>query len=692
MKTSLLSSMGYSKVSLWSIWLTGLLLILLSLYSTQRLPSLREHIKKPNLTHKGFRSSGHPNITIFSAPSPFEGLVGARQSLAIRSWLALSPKVNIVLFGQHPSIFSFATSLGSRVSVESAIDFTFLGTPFFHSMVARSRSSNSDISILIDPETILFPDIISTLHHAHKLEHDWLLFAMPADVAHFPFHLDETGHHWLRENGERINIKKLQEFLIREQQWSNCTRVLMAWNPGELPLHAGVLPPFLYGKGLHHQWVINEALSSDFRFIFDASKAISSYYPENLGRWPNQFFKGIDSGGVGEKTWEHGGNSHLAALYGSFYFHPTNFSINLVKLVKCDGQYLFINTAKAVVYPVSSQEQRRMYVWKGRILRSGRKKKWTACIEDSNLVDRKIDCPVIEFSKVAFKLSRQLFLPFSLESLLHITADKDKSVVLAVAGNNYRDMLMSWVCRLRHLSISNFVVCALDPEIYQFSVLQGLPVFKDSLAPSSISFNDCHFGTKCFQRVTKVKSRLVLQILKLGYNVLLSDVDVYWFENPLPFLRSFGPAVLVAQSDEYNETGPINLPHRLNSGFYYAQSDNATIVAMEKVVKHASASDLSEQPSFYNVLCGEGGVNRISGDKCLEPETNLTVHFLDRNRFPNGAYRGLWEKGNVRAACKKKGCLILHNNWISGRKKKLERQVLSGLWEYDVSTRLCLHS
>lgn len=52
-----------------------------------------------------------------------------------------------------------------------------------------------------------------------------------------------------------------------------------------------------------------------------------------------------------------------------------------------------------------------------------------------------------------------------------------------------------------------------------------------------------------------MKSRMVLKILKLGYNVLLSDVDVYWFKNPLPSLSSLGPAVLPAQSDEYNETG-----------------------------------------------------------------------------------------------------------------------------------------
>lgn len=88
-----------------------------------------------------------------------------------------------------------------------------------------------------------------------------------------------------------------------------------------------------------------------------------------------------------------------------------------------------------------------------------------------------------------------------------------------------------------------------------FSYCQGLPVIKCAHPPSNISFDDCHFGTECFQKVTKVKSRMVLQILKMGYNVLLSDVDVYWFKNPLTYLSSFGPAILVTQSDEYKVTG-----------------------------------------------------------------------------------------------------------------------------------------
>ncbi|OVA20799.1 Reticulon [Macleaya cordata] len=688
LESSGLESAWAIQVGLWSVWLCGFILIALSLYASQRLPSLKDHIKKPKLTQiKDFRVPTRPNITIFSAPNSFTGLVGARQMLAVRSWLALSPELRVVLFGQDPHLLSVVGALGSRVLVEPNIDFTFLGTPFLHSMLARSQASISDISVLIDPETILLPDFMSTLNFVHKLDHDWLLVATSPNVSQFPFYLDEAGQHWLREDGERIKVQKMQEFLAQKRQWSRCEgKIIMAWNTGELPLHAGVLPPFLYGKGIHNHWIINEALSSDFRFVFDASEVISSFYLDDPSRSNNKFPRGSVTGDMNEKSWEYMGNSLLGALYGSLYFRGANFSNKLVKLIKCDGHFLFIDTEENIAYPYRDQDP--LSLWKGRIMRSRREKKRMDCVEVSKSLDRNMDCSF----KEQFNLSKSLSLQFSFESLLPIIADKDRTIILGVAGHSYRDMLLSWVCRLRHLMISNFVICALDHETYQFSILQGLPVFEDPLAPSNISFNDCHFGTKCFQSVTKVKSRLVLQMLKMGYNVLLSDVDVYWFENPLPYLRSFGPAVLVAQSDEYNETGPINMPRRLNSGFYFARSDAETIAAIEKVVKHASTSPLSEQPSFYDMLCGEGGRNRVGDDRCLEPETNLTVHFLDRNLFPNGAYQGLWEKANVKAACKKKGCIILHNNWISGRKKKLERQVLSGLWVYDVSTRMCLQS
>ncbi|KAH8500014.1 hypothetical protein H0E87_015305 [Populus deltoides] len=665
------------QMGLWWVWVYGFLLIGLSLYATQRLPSFK--LTRPqNFNHKGLSP---PTITIFSAPTdPFAASADSKQSLAIRSWLALSPQIIVVLFTQHPS---FASAFGSRVLVDSTIDFTFLGTPFFHSMLEKSRLFTTDIAVFVDPQTVLLPDLISTLNYAYKLDRDWLLVASLRNVSYFPFHLDDAGEHWLREDGQRVRRQELQEILGHHWEWNHCEdRMLIAWNNRNLPLHNGVLPPFLYGKGIHNHWVVNEAVSSELRFVFDASWTISCLslnYPEH---WSELSVRGSSVLEIENRSWEEGCNSHLGALYGSMFFREINYS-GLVNLLNCEGQYLFADITEDSVYPSVCQTGSG---WTRRVLRSCTQRKRMVSAENVKSQNRTLNCSMRD----KLKISESLDFPFSLVSLLSITADENKTLVLAVAGYSYKDMLMSWVCRLHQLQVTNFIICALDQETYQFSVLQGLPVFHDPSAPRNISFNDCHFGTTCFQRVTKVKSRMVWKILKLGYNVLLSDVDVYWFGNPLPLLYSFGPGVLVAQSDEYNYTGPVNLPRRLNSGFYFARSDASSVAAMEKVVKHAARSNLSEQPSFYDTLCGEGGSYRISDNRCVEPETNLTIHFLDRNLFPNGAYLNLWQKKNVKKACMKKGCLILHNNWISGRVKKLERQVVSGLWEYDISRRMCL--
>lgn len=110
-----------------------------------------------------------------------------------------------------------------------------------------------------------------------------------------------------------------------------------------------------------------------------------------------------------------------------------------------------------------------------------------------------------------------------------------------------------------------------------------------------------------------------------------------------------------------------------------------------KIVKHALSSELSEQPSFYITMCGEDGEFRVGDDKCVEPETNVTAIFLDRRWYPNGASGGHWQNlKHVRSSCEQQGCRVLHNNWIAGRERKLQRQLAAGLWDYDDTTRLCV--
>lgn len=239
----------------------------------------------------------------------------------------------------------------------------------------------------------------------------------------------------------------------------------MAWNSGDLPLHTGVLPPFLYGKGIHNNWVINEAMSSEFRFVFDASWTISSFHLNDQEHWSNGIVGDSRVSDIEKRSWEYVGNSHIGKLYGSLFYREANYS-SLIKLLKCEGQYTFINTTENIVYPYGYQSA--FSLWKKRILHPWRQRRIMACVEGIKSLDRTLDCSL----KDHMKFSEPLDFSFSLESLLPLIADKNKTIVLAVAGYSYKDMLMSWACRLRRLLIKNFMICALDQETYWFSILQ----------------------------------------------------------------------------------------------------------------------------------------------------------------------------------------------------------------------------
>ncbi|CAM6097142.1 unnamed protein product [Calypogeia fissa] len=645
-------------------------------------------------------------VTIYTAPAPFEGSLGILQAKAIMSWLRLDPCPSIVLLGEHSSLHGFASKLAPNVTVDTDLDFTFSGRPFFHGMVRRARTCSSDIVMLIDPDLIVLDHVFRAIQTMRNFDQDWLITALPLAVKMFPFSIHGKN---FESKEVYAPVEQVETYVRDHGIWDDCEGPqLWAWNGNRRPLHAGVMPPFVYKEGHHNHWLLSEAMTSKFRVVLDASEEFSVFR--------NQV---ASNSSAANKVYESG-NSKLASTYGSYYFKGLNTCDISQKLLNCDRMktqnFGIVNMSHnpCSCFPLRQRltpENRNLPAvyrppawtsWFGAL--AGWNELITKTHADSYSIQKdeksqgiKGSCNLLPYQNQIqckdSKLHSSQIIDFSfspsLESLVSRVASNDKVVILAVVGNSYRDMLMSWVCRLKHLKLSNYLVSALDDDLFHFASQQGLPVFRVS-ADMNVSRNNCHFGSACFKRVTKMKSRTVLQILQLGYHVLFSDVDVYWFEDPSTELMSFGRGHLPAQTDQWNETEALNKPRHLNSGFYFAWADNRTMAAFEGIIKHGATSDKSEQPSFYDVLCGEGGKYTVGIDTCVEPNLNITVHFLDPVKYPNGAFRSLWQHKDVRSACKTQGCKILHNNWVPGRQKKLNRQMASGLWDYDAATRMCL--
>jgi hypothetical protein len=282
-------------------------------------------------------------------------------------------------------------------------------------------------------------------------------------------------------------------------------------------------------------------------------------------------------------------------------------------------------------------------------------------------------------------------LPHTLEQLLPKVAEDGVVVLTGVLGN-YHPMLMSWVCRLRELGIRNLVVAAFDEEAYRAAALAGLAVYLSELPDSrTAEGGGCEYGSTCFRAATKAKSRAALEVLRKGYDVLYSDSDMLWFSDPRANLKALSTAsngALLVQSNEPNHTSPANGPRRINSGFYYAAATPATITALEAITEHALKSRLSEQPSFFDVLCGEQGEFAEGDSACQQPGGMRTV-FLDRDVYPNGKHRDLWDAPDVQAAAVALGASVLHNNWIVGEEKVARQR--KHHWRYDDERKMCIH-
>lgn len=181
--------------------------------------------------------------------------------------------------------------------------------------------------------------------------------------------------------------------------------------------------------------------------------------------------------------------------------------------------------------------------------------------------------------------------------------------------------------------------------------------------------------------------------------VVWTDSDIVWYQNPLPLLNAMSSDLVVQSNAPWPDEQAANGPLRINSGFYRARSTPLTLAAFEAIVAHARSSSLSEQPSFYIVLCGgKDGANvrgenscvfRPSHDGAQQPlDGELAVDFLPRLQYPNGAVGQLWEVA-ANISTSNPEVVVLHNNWIRGLQAKTRRLVEQRVWWYDRDNELC---
>jgi hypothetical protein len=571
-------------------------------------------------------------------------------------------------------------------------------------VLARALWSASDVAVFVNADILLFNDLVDTAARLQARFPSWVGTASRRDLDSLPFSISTAPEGDLRlagEGGAAQPLSALSAFV--EQNSSLHTyggtdvwlwNVLRGADGQPTPLHGGPMPAFIYGRGVYDNWLNHEIVATGLRTLVDISLVVQAVHVahthELTGLPPSRRSLADSSFWSRHKksSWEQFSNTVNAHSHGSYVLQKGTALHAEWKMALCDepllGNACLLRRARPGVctcehsYAVLRSDTDPV------VSRLDNKTVTCGSLSSTNLAEYTVTGRPSAAGRAVPGL------PHTLEQLLPRVADAEKTVVLTGLLGNYLDMLMSFVCSLRKLGVANVLVAAFDEAAYRGAFLQGLPVFlADSAAVNSTA---CEYGTDCFKTVTKAKSRATLRVLQAGYTVLFSDSDVLWFTNPLPALKARGlnNTLLLVQSNEPVASQPANGLSRINSGFYFAAASPATLAAFAAIVAHAAASSVSEQPSFYDVLCGVGGKYRLGEDACQMPDAGVRTEFLDRDAYPNGKHRDVWDAPDVLAAARRMGAVVLHNNWVVGGQAKVARQRV--WWHYDEARAMCQYS
>lgn len=292
-------------------------------------------------------------------------------------------------------------------------------------------------------------------------------------------------------------------------------------------------------------------------------------------------------------------------------------------------------------------------------------------------------------------------------------------VLMTIASRQVAHFLLNLRCYTEQTSRLHPVLFALDENMTRFADAWNVPSIAWYNAANTAHGKNgtsqipmAPFGSKAFSQVSNTKLVIVYQVLRLGFDILLTDVDIVWCTDLRvrfsQMLAEYPDVDVFMQSNRKTENGS----GQVNTGFYYAKATKGSIdmfKAVVDIIPDAVKRRSDDQTLFYNTACAGGhkASNATGGTGTTQPrlmddgsgryETfcdwkfgRCKLMFLPLYEFLNGAveprnettgegiaYRGV--TGYLGQQCKEKKISVWHANWIRGDGKRYH-MIRQRLW------------
>lgn len=232
-------------------------------------------------------------------------------------------------------------------------------------------------------------------------------------------------------------------------------------------------------------------------------------------------------------------------------------------------------------------------------------------------------------------------------------------VVLATTNSAFLDFTKNWLESIRRLEVrpKNITIVAEDELTYR-SLANYTEVHRvkpDVVLPPD---KKLEFDSPAYKAFVNKRPKYILSLLEKGHDVLFSDVDTLWLQDP--FKHFTGDYDIYIQEDQ----PPPKMV--LCAGFVYYRNTPTTIQFVKKWIKRLRETK-NEKPDqmILNIMIRYKAIK------------GLKLKILDRRKFLSGQhyFDEDWRRNNTDVVP-----VYVHNNWIIGHDVKVERFKQLGHW------------
>jgi hypothetical protein len=202
-------------------------------------------------------------ITILASPKPFVGIAWSQQRRAIRSWLALAPDIEVILFGDAEGAADAARELG--VQHVADVERSEYGTPYFGAIAAYGeRHGRYDLQMYINCDILTTSTLAAAAARAPFAQ--FLMVGQRVELAPTA-EIDPTEEAWesqaldlaRRELVEIAPATACDYFIFRRGIWRD-------------------LPPTIIGRAAYDNALIAHCLRNSVPVI-DATQDVLVFHP-----------------------------------------------------------------------------------------------------------------------------------------------------------------------------------------------------------------------------------------------------------------------------------------------------------------------------------------------------------------------------------------------------------------------------